>query len=171
MGGVWRQQSRRRRRPGRLGWSRSAPGAGVQAADGAARRSPSFPYRRPVARLPPQPADRGGAARALGARSVPANSPAARAGFGTKHQGTMVYKTLFALCIFTAGILGRQSGGGLARRLALGAGAEPGRPGNKSPRAGGRSGASLQRFAELRAHLDLQRCAFLEILGRAGPRG
>ena len=170
MGGVWR----RRRRPGRLGWSRSAPVAGVQAADGDARRSPSFPYRRPsrpLARLPPQPADREGAARALGARSVPANSPAARAGFGTKPQGTMVYKTLFALCVFTAGILGRRSGGGLARRPALGAGAEPGRPENKSPRAGGRRGASLQRFAKLRAHLDLERRAFLEILGRAGARG
>lgn len=42
----------------------------------------------------------------------PANSLAFCAVLGTKHQGTMVCKILFVLCIFTAGILGRRSPGG-----------------------------------------------------------
>lgn len=42
----------------------------------------------------------------------PANSLTSCAVLGTKHQGTMVCKILFVLCIFTAGILGRRSPGG-----------------------------------------------------------
>lgn len=50
---------------------------------------------------------------------------AARPGLGTEHTGTMICKTLFALCIFTAGISGYYLLGG--PRLQFWAGATAGK--------------------------------------------
>uniref|UniRef100_A0A4X1T1D5 Prostate androgen-regulated mucin-like protein 1 n=3 Tax=Suina TaxID=35497 RepID=A0A4X1T1D5_PIG len=94
--------------PGSRGWdgaeARRAPEDTQLTEPRGARLSspPAARAARPPGSHSSQPG-RGGAARARCALSVLANSPAARAGFGTKHHGTMVCKTLFALFIVTAG--------------------------------------------------------------------
>ncbi|VCX37858.1 unnamed protein product, partial [Gulo gulo] len=92
---------------GRLGWSRSAPGAGGHAADEAAPRSSRFSALR---RSSPSPsAQSRPRLPAPTAASAAEEEPYALRALGQSrssapHTSTMVCKTLFALCIFTAGL-------------------------------------------------------------------
>lgn len=164
---------------GRLGWSRSAPGAGGRAADGAAPRPPRFPARRPSRPRLPLPAaaspadEEPPAPRALRQSRQTLPPPASGSASSTRVPWAARLSSLSASSqqVFWGAILPEGPGAVWTPAASAGAGAEAGRPGSKSPRAGGQSGASLRGCAKVCAHLFLGGCAPLEILGGAGPRG
>lgn len=164
MGGVCPRQARWRRRPRSGGW------------DGAeARRAPedaqlteprrvrlSSPRRPSRPRLPlpaaASPADEEPPApRALRQSRQTLPPPASGSASSTRVPWAARLSSLSASSqqVFWGAILPEGPGAVWTPAASAGAGAEAGRPGSKSPRAGGQSGASLRGCAKVCAHLFL----------------